>query len=156
MALQGSVLPDHVPVNNFVLAVIGSGKVPANTTFFFVEVSGIELETQAVDLPDRTKASGGQFGAQEFTAKSMMHHGTERSALEGWFTEGQNPVTATYKKSCTLTHKTLSNATKGVYTLSGVWIMKRKLPDLSTEDEGAPAMIEWTFSVDKTTRSGST
>jgi hypothetical protein len=153
MALQGSVLPDHVPVNNFVLAVTG---LPA---IFFVEVSGIELETQAIDLPDRTKASGGQFGAQEFTGKTMMHHNIERAALETWFNEGQNPVlphnfsdSSGYKKSGTLTHKSLNNVSKGVYTISGCWIMKRKLPDLSTEDEGAPAMIEWTFSCDKVTK----
>ena len=61
MALQGLVQADHVPVNNYQLTITGSGNFPANTVIFFVEVSGIELETQSVDLPDRTKASGGQF-----------------------------------------------------------------------------------------------
>lgn len=142
MALQGSVLPNHVPVNNYALSVIGLPSI------FFAEVSGIELEIEEVDLPDRTKASGGQIKPQEFTAKTMLHHDIERAALEAWMQEARDPVTPTYKKSGNLTHKTLSGTTNGVWTLGGVWIKKRKLPDLEKANEGEPAMIEWTFSCD--------
>jgi hypothetical protein len=146
MPLQGSVAADHVPVNNYTLTVTGLKPI------FFTEISGIELEIQSVDLPDRTKATGGQFGAQEFTAKTMIHHTVERAELEAWLDEAKDKVKSTYKKTGTLTHKTLSGASAGVYALSGLWVMKRKLPDLSAEDEGAPAQIEWTFSVDKTVK----
>jgi len=142
--LQGSVQPDHVPVNNFELVVQG-----LTTPIFFVEVSGIEYEVQAVDLPDRTKASGGNAVPQEWTAKTMLHHAVERAALEAWLLEGQDPVQASYKKTATLIHKTLSGAQNGKYLLSGVWIMKKKLPDLNRADEGNAGMIEWTISSDK-------
>ena len=144
MTLFGSVQPGHAPVNNYELRITGFIDI------FFAEVSGIEVEVQEVDLPDRTKASGGQTVPQEFTAMTMIHHTLERAALESWFTEGQEPVQATYKKTATLYHKSISGANVAVYSLEGLWIKKRKLPDLSKENEGEAGMIEWTFSVDKT------
>ena len=142
MVLQGSVLADHVPVNNYELIVVGLPSI------FFVEISGIELEVQQTDLPDRTKATGGQIIPQEWTAMTMLHHSIEREALETWLAEGRDPVSTSYKKTSTLIHKTLSGLDNGKFAMTGHWITKRKLPDLNKADEGAPAMIEWTFSTD--------
>lgn len=144
MALQGTLLSNHVPVNNFTLTVNGTG----GGTYFFTEISGIETEVQAVDLPDRTKASGGNILPQEFTAKAPLHHATERAKLEGWFKEGQCPVVSGYKKTATLIHKALDGSVQGKYTISGLWIMKRKLPDLDKTNDGEIAQIEWSFSSD--------
>ena len=146
MALQGSVLPDHIAVNNYELSVVG-----ISTSFFFTEVSGIELEIQAVDLPDRTKASGGNVVPQEWTAKTMLHHSIEQAALEAWLTEGQCPVDPAYKKTATLIHKTISGTPTAIYLLTGVWVMKRKLPDLDKSNDGEPGIVEWSFSSDNIT-----
>jgi hypothetical protein len=143
MALRGKVNANHVPVNNFELAVSGETQ-----TFWFTEISGIEFEIQAVDLPDRTKASGGNPLPQEFTAKMLMHHDAERKVLNEWLEAAIEPVTATYKKTATLTHKTIAGANNAKYTITGLWIMKRKLPDLDRANEGEAAVIEWTFSAD--------
>lgn len=142
MALQGTLEPNHVPVNNYVLRTEG-------VSHFFSEISGIEEEIQAVDLPDRTKATGGNVLPKEFTAKTPLHHATTRAGLEAWYQEGQCPVSATYKKTGTLIHKDITSATNGQYSLSGLWIMKRKLPDLDKSNDGEVAMIEWTFSCDR-------
>ena len=144
MALQGSISANHVPVNQFTLTVNGIG----GGTYFFTEISGIEKEVQAVDLPDRTKASGGNSLPQEFTGKTPLHHTAERAKLETWFKEGQCPVSAGYKKTATLIHKALDGTNQGKYTISGLWIMKRKLPDLDTTNDGEMAVIEWSFSSD--------
>ena len=142
MVLQGAVLPDHAPVNNYELSIIGGPAI------FFTEVSGIEVETQSTDLPDRTKASGGNVTPQEWTAKQMLHHTVEKAYLEEWLQEGKDPVQATYKREATLIFKTISGAITATYQLKGVWIMKRALPDLAKENEGEAAQIEWTFSSD--------
>lgn len=113
-----------------------------------MEISGLELEIQAVDLPDRTKATGGQILPQEWTAKTMMHHDIERAALEAWMQEARDPVTTTYKKTGSLAHKNLSGVNNGVWQIGGIWISKRKLPDLEKANDGEPAMIEWTFNSD--------
>jgi len=147
MALRGQLAPNHVPVNQFTLTVTGTG----GGTFFFTELSGIETELQSIDLPDRTKASGGNVLPQEFTGKTPLHHAATRAAMESWFKEGQCPVTAGYKKSATLIHKAIDGTVQGKYTISGMWIMKRKLPDLDTTNDGEMAVIEWSFSSDAVT-----
>lgn len=142
MVMKGSVLPDHVPVNNFELMVIGQPRI------YFVEVSGIEEELEVVTLPDRTQASGGNTKPGEFTAMTMMHHDIERLALEFWYKEGQDPVSPLYKKPATLIHKRLSGTSTARFALVGLFISKRVLPDLDKNNEGEAAMIEWTFKFD--------
>ena len=141
MSLKATLQPDHVNVNKFTFTVIGL--VP----LVFTMVSGMEEAIDAVTLPDRTMASGGNSKPVEFTGKTPMHHTLEYLALEAWFEEGK-VVTITYKKAATLEIFSGSEATKRRYSLLGVWITKRKLPDLEMSDEGAMAEAEWTFSAD--------
>jgi hypothetical protein len=140
--LKGRVKPDHIPVNKFTLFAAGVPPIE------FIQVSGIEEELQTVELPDRTNASGGHTAPVEFTAMSMMHHLIEQAALELWLKEGQDPVSPLYKKVGTLIHKSLTGGTLRTYTLTGLFISKRKLPDLDMANEGEAAMIEWTFKAD--------
>jgi hypothetical protein len=140
--LKGIIQPNHIPLNKFQLFIVG---VPPIT---FVTVSGIEEVLQIVDMPDRTKASGGQTNPVEFQAQTMLHHLVERIALEAWFKEGQDPVTPTYKKIGTLILKGIQDNVLATYTLPGLFIFNRKLPDLDIADEGNPAMAEWSFSAD--------
>ena len=142
MGLKGIIQPNHVPLNKFQLFVVGIPQI------VFVQVSGIEEQLDVVDMPDRTKASGGNTKPVEFTGMTMMHHVVERVALESWFKEGQDPVTPTYKKIGTLIHKGIRDNILATFTLPGLFITGRKLPDLDLANEGEPAMIEWTFSAD--------
>ena len=142
MSLKGIIQPDHASLNQFRLSVFGLLDVT------FITVSGISEELQIVDMPDRTKASGGQTSPIEFTAQTMIHHTVERVALEAWYKEGQDPVTSTYKKIATLTSKGISGAIKASFLLSGCFIYSMTLPDFDKTNEGEPAMIEWGFSAD--------
>lgn len=142
MVMQGTVQPRHIPVNNYELLVNGLPPI------VFSEISGFDDETEAVDLPDRTKASGGNKKPIEFTAKSFEHHETERAALEAWHKEGRDPVTKTYKKVGTLIKRNIGGEVATTNTLSGLWITKKKSPDLDMSNEGQAAMLEWTFSAD--------
>jgi len=141
--LKGRLQADHIPVNKFTLFVAGMPPIE------FTKVSGIEEELQSVSLPDRTVASGGNTAPVEFTAETMMHHLLEQVALELWFKEGQDPVSPTYKKVGTLIHKSLTGNTLRTFTVVGVFISKRKLPDLEMANEGEPAVVEWTFKADQ-------
>lgn len=142
MVMKGSIEPDHVPINNYELIIVGLPRI------FFSTISGIEEELQVINLPDRTQASGGNTLPGEFTATQLIHHETELAALEIWFKEGQDPVTLTYKKIATLIHKSISGTNKARYSLVGLFISKRKLPDLEKANDGEAAMIEWTFKFD--------
>lgn len=143
MVMKGSVQPNHIPVNNFELIVVG---LPA---ILFTEIAGLEDETQTVDLPDRTRASGGNdTGAKEFTAMMFEHHTVERAALELWFKQGRDPVDPLYKKIGTLIKRNIGGQVASTRTLTGLWITQRTDPDLDLANEGEPAMIEWTFSAD--------
>jgi hypothetical protein len=143
MPLKGLIDADHIPVNKYELSVVG-----LLADVVFTKVSGMEVEVAPVDLPDRTKATGGQLGTSELTVEVPMHHGSQIAAMELWFQEGQDPVTITYKKAATLTHFSGSGAISKNYSMLGVWISKRKLPDLSFEDAGAMAVAEYTLQVD--------
>jgi hypothetical protein len=140
--MKGEVQPDHIPVNKFKLLVVGLLDIYMST------VSGIEDELNTIDLPDRTKASGGNRNATSFTAMHPLHHTAENAALELWFKEGQDPISPTYKKPCTLVMQRLSGTGERSYSLIGVFISKRTLPDLDKSDDGEMAQVEWEFSVD--------
>jgi hypothetical protein len=140
--MKGEIQPDHIPVNKFALKVVGL------LDFYASTISGLEDELMTIDLPDRTKASGGVRGPSEFTMMTPMHHLTEIAAMEIWFKEGQDPISPTYKKPCTLIMTSLSGNKSKSYTLIGVFVSKRVLPDLDKSDDGEMAQIEWTMSVD--------
>jgi len=140
--VKGEILADHMPVNKYVLQIVGLIPITA------VEISGIEDELQTTELPDRTVASGGNRNATEFTIMVPMHHLSEQAALELWFRESQDPVSPTYKKPCTLTHQSISGNVSRGYTLSGVFPKQRNLPDLEKANEGEMANVEWVMSAD--------
>jgi hypothetical protein len=140
--MKGEIKPDHMPVNKYQFLVVGL--IPLTAT----EVSGIEDELETVRLPDRTTASGGNRGPTEFELTMPMHHLTEQAAMEVWFKEGQDPILPTYKKPCTLVHKSISGAVLRSYTLVGVFPTKRTLPDLDKANEGEMATVVWTMSAD--------
>ncbi len=140
--MKGAMQPDHIPVNNFELLILG---LPSLTP---VEISGLEDELQTVDLPDRTTASGGNRGPTEFEIQLPMHHLVEQAAMEAWLLEGQDPVTPTYKKVGTLIHKSLSGAVLRTYSLVGAYTNKRTLPDLEMVNEGEIALVGWNIKMD--------
>lgn len=140
--MKGSIRPAHIPLNKYVLQVFG---LPPLTP---ITVSGIEEELQAVDLPDRTRASGGHTGPVEFTIAIPMHHTIEMAAMEVWFRESQDPVLPTYKKPVTLIHQPIGPGAARVYQMIGVFPTSRALPDLDLANEGELAVVEWTLSAD--------
>lgn len=137
------LLPDHIPVNNFDLIVVGGPP-----TIQFITIDGLEEELDTVDLPDRTKASGGNTKPIEFTATHPKHHTIEDAFLELWFSEGQDPVLPTYKKAATLLVNSISSLNVRSYNLIGMFPSKRKTADLDMANEGELNVTEWTFNVD--------
>ncbi len=140
--LKGIIQPNHAPLNNFEVFILGLPPI------VFITVAGLEEELETVDLPDRTTASGGNTKPVEWTGTTMLHHTVERLALEAWFKEGQDSVTSTYKKIGTLLSRGIQNNVHATYTLPGLYIMKRVIPDFDKANEGEPAMLEWTFKAD--------
>lgn len=140
--MKGVIKPDHMGVNNYTFQVLGL------LTLTATKVSGIEDELQTVELPDRTVASGGNRGPTEFSITIPLHHTLEQAAMELWYKESQDPVLPTYKKPCTLTHKSLSAQHSRSFTLVGVFPKKRTLPDLEMGNEGEMAEVEWMMSAD--------
>ena len=140
--MKGVIQPDHMPINKYQFLVLGF--IP----FTAVEISGIEDELQTIEMPDRTVVSGGNRAAYEFSIMIPMHHQVEQALMEFWYREGQDPVLPTYKKTVTLVHQRLSGAGDRSFTLSGVFVKKRTLPDLELLNEGDMAMVEWLMSGD--------
>jgi hypothetical protein len=137
------LLPDHIPVNNFDLVVVGGPPV-----IQFVTIDGLEEELDTVDLPDRTKASGGNTKPIEFTATHPKHHTIEDAFLELWFAEGQDPVLPTYKKAAALLVTSISSLNVRSFNLVGLFPSKRKTADLDMANEGELNVNEWTFMAD--------
>lgn len=145
MALKGVIQSGHIPVNKFKLLVVGV--IPLTP----ITVSGIEEELETIDLPDRTKASGGQTKAGTFTAKFAEHHKAEIDGLEKWFNDSQDPVDPAYKKPVTLTRESIDGKQVRSWSLTGVFPTKRKLPDLEMKNEGQMGEMDYTFSFDDIT-----
>lgn len=140
--MKGVLLPDHMPLNKYVLTVAG---LPP---FTFTQIDGLEEELEAVDLPDRTTASGGNTKAIEFKASLPLHHLMEQSAMEGWFMESQDPVSPAYKKQGTLVLRSISGILVKSFIIVGMYPFKRKTGDLEMNNEGELHVVEWTFKGD--------
>jgi len=142
MPLKGKIQPDHIPVNKFTLKPLGLIDI------VFITMSGLEKELEVVDLPDRTKESGGNTKAGEFTATTALHHEAEMAALNLWFKANQDPVLPVAKIPCTLTMESITGNIVKSIALLGVQITKKKFPDLDMNNEGELAVVEWTFAFD--------
>jgi hypothetical protein len=141
--MKGVLQPDHIALNSYQFAV--EGLIPLT----FTSLKGLKEETDKVDLPDRTAASGGRSGPIEFSAGCPMHHTAEMAALEVWLREGKDPVTPTYKKTVTVTFPSISKQGGRAYTLMGVWVTARTIPDFEMNNNGEMAEAEWMFSADE-------
>lgn len=141
--MKGAIQPGHIPVNKFTLQFVG---LPPLTV---TDASGIEEELNTVDLPDRTKASGGNTNPVETTITIPLHHTVEVAAMESWYAESQDPVTPTYKKMGSLLMESVALVgASRTYNLVGCFPTKRKMPDLEMKNDGEMASVEWTISID--------
>lgn len=146
MALKGRIQGDHIPMNKYELAIIG---LPSTITI--TKLSGMETEIPAASLPDRTTATGGNTNPAELVVEVPAHHKAEIAVMELWLQEAQDPVSALYKKVGILAMVSNTGETRLSWSLKGAWCRKRKLPDMSFEDEGGMSVIEYTISVDDVT-----
>ena len=133
------LLPDHMPVNKYELAVAG---IP---TITFTTVGALEEELDKIDLPDRTAASGGRAKPVEFDVKVPMHHVEEIAAMEAWYEEGQDPVSPGYQKTGALSNLSLSGLSRFMTTLYKLWVFKRATPELDMNNDGDMAEKTYTM-----------
>jgi hypothetical protein len=68
--------------------------------------------------------------------------------MEAWFIEGQDPISPTYKKTCTLELTAISGTGSRTFSLVGVFPKIRGIPALALVDTGTMATIEWDMSID--------
>lgn len=141
--LKGTMQTDHLAANKYQFIVEG---LPSLTP---ITVSGIPDELGTVDLPDRTRASGGETGATEIVITLPGHHDTEIAAMEAWYKECKGDVSPTYKKSATLIVKSISGAKQRAWALMGVFVTRRSTPDFDMTDDGAQVNIEYALSCDE-------
>lgn len=135
--------PDHIPLNNYILRVVGLPDLQ------FVTIGGLEEELENVDLPDRTAASGGHTKTIEFEAALPLHHRLQQAAMETWYADSQEPVAIDYKKTAILTLPSLTNLVQARFTIIGMFPCKRKTGDLDMNNEGELHVVMWTFKADR-------
>lgn len=140
--MKGAIQPNHVSKNNFEMQVIG---LPPIT---FIEVGDIPEQVDKVDLPDRTRASGGTKQAGEFSVMVPSHHDVEVAAMEAWYKEAQDPVAPTYKKSGVLIKKGIDGSVIRTYTFTGLWVSERNMTSVALENEGEMDTIEYLLNFD--------
>ena len=136
---------DHIRTNKYRVDVVG---LPVSITP--VSVGGIERETDSVDLPDRTSASGGREKQGEFDISVPAHHHTEIAAMNAWREEAIDPVSPTYKKAVTVTALSGTGANSLLRDLNGVWVPKDGTPDMEMDGDGEMAVIKYTLKWDST------
>lgn len=140
--MKGAIKNDHIALNKYEFIVLG---LPPLTP---VTIGGLEEELTTVDLPDKTKASGGTTNTVETEMELPMHHMIEQTAMELWYKQCQDPVSSGYKKDATLIHKSISGSTIKTYSLVGIFITGRATPDLEMDNAGEMANVTWSLSID--------
>jgi hypothetical protein len=146
--MKGQIKSGHIGVNHYEFQVVGL--IPIT----FTTISGLATETTAVELPDRTQASGGEEMVGEFTAELPMHHTNEAIALDAWLQESRDPVTPTYKKPVTIISKNIHGEAKMTHAVVGCWISKKETPELDMSNDGEMATLTYTFKYDAIARIG--
>jgi len=132
---------NHMPINKYQLLV--TGFIPIT----FTKVSGFDREIDMIDLPDRTRASGGVERAVEFTAELPKHHLLEKAAIEAWY--GMSKNGSNYKYTANLIGYRLNGEVGSTIMFNNLWVQKIKEPDLDMANEGEMAVIEITFQADE-------
>ena len=145
---KGTIKEDHIPRNK------GTLFVPGYPPFAFTSITGMEEELQTVDLPDKTRASGGHTTPVEITCRHPMHHKVHESLLEDWYQEGKDPITPGHKKVASLQYKSGTGNITRTYPMIGMFPNRRKPADIEADNEGELAETEWRFSVDDVLRPG--
>ena len=143
MGMKGAIKADHIAKSRY--EIIFAGTVPFHPT----KVSGFDDETDSVELPDQTRASGGGSKPFDMTISIPAHHTVEIAAMELWLRQGRGQVSSAYKKQGTLIMKSISGGNFRSYTLNGCWVMKRTTPDLEMSNDGDLVEIEYVISVDE-------
>lgn len=140
--MKGIIDPDHIPKNKFTLRIRGMRE------FVFTKIGGLEEELEVVDIPDRTRASGGQTKAGDTTVELPTHHIEQIQAMEDWLIDSTDPVDPQYKKTGVLTKTSISGQRSISYTLIGLFPSKRATPDSEMENEGEMDVTTYTLNWD--------
>lgn len=140
--MKGQIKPNHISKNNYELQIVGLPPI------VFIEVGDISEQIDKVDLPDRTRASGGTKQAGDFSAMVPSHHDVEMAAMESWYKEGQDPVSPTYKKSGTLVKKGIDGTIIRTYSFTGLWVSERNMTSVALENEGEMDATEFLLNYD--------
>lgn len=130
-AAKGTIQTNHFPNNQYRLVVPA---FPLITTI--LEIDGLDIETETVDMPDRTVVSGGHRKTLDFTVKVPTHHTEEMTSWQAWLQMGAFPVVPGYKQPVTLVQTGLHGDKVKVYEIIGMFPYKKGLAGMSMKDEG--------------------
>ncbi len=142
MKTKGAIHENHISTNKYNLVVVG---LPPLTP---IKVSGLDEQLDTVDLPDGTKASGGNTKALEFSIDIPSHHILEVQSMELWYKQGQDPVQSGYKKDAVLIIKRVGIGLPRTFQLTGLFVAGRKTADLEMKGAGDMAFETWKMSAD--------
>ena len=140
--MKGTIHPDHIPKNKFSLRVRGLPEI------VFIKIDGLEEELEVVEIPDRTRASGGNTKAGDFTAAVPTHHVEQIQAIEAWMVDSTDPVNPGYKKTGILTKVSITGMRRVIFTILGMFPSKRASDSSDMEDEGNMDTTTFTFNFD--------
>jgi hypothetical protein len=142
ISIKGVLDGNRVQVNKFQLFIAGVSLPPV-----FTRISGLEVELDAIDLPDRTTRSGGREKPLEFEVDQPMHHTVELLSMEAWWLMCANTVPGYIRVGALVMYDEYGFARK-TGTLTGMWISKRSHSDLDLDNDGDMAIITWTIKAD--------
>lgn len=140
--LKGKILENHIPLNTFELAVTGMPQLTLTKS------DNIEESVAVIELPDRTRASGGQSSSVSFSGEVPMHHQVQVGALDLWFNQSKSPIDRGYRKSGSIMFFAL-NGTPRIYELLNLWVSKRTIPGGDMANDGEMAVVTYQFEADE-------
>lgn len=142
--LKGKIEEKHYPLNKVQLLVSGLPEIVITTT------DDIEENLTVVTMPDRTKRSGGQTDAIEFTGMLPMHHEAQRLALDFWYKQGKDPVQDGYRKAGSLVFTRVDGRILP-FEFTNLWISGRTVPGSDMSNDGEAAILTYKFQADEIT-----
>lgn len=138
---KGTLEPGSAVSNLYELKL--DGLIPIR----FTSVGSISQSTKQAKLPDQTWVSTGQKEPIEIDVKWMVHHATERAAMNAWFRETE-AGTLTSKKRGTLKLLNGSGGTICAFQIIGASCSGWTLPDLAAGEDGSAVEMTSKLAID--------
>lgn len=142
MVTNRVILPEEHKLGHFLFVI------PGITNLTITEFEDLGDKIRTAIMPDQTRRTSGTTEGGESNLKIPQHHAVEVAAMDTYL-ELCRVGAPLYKRDWTVTYFSTTGISQKGYMLVGGMLTGRMLPGGKIDDEGNPALVQYSFSWDE-------